>query len=147
MTHTDAATPDPGVDPSGLVDALVQSAFVTVAVLSRIGIEHDLSLTQLRALGILRDRRLKMSQLAEYLGLDRSTLSGLVERAEKRHLMQRSPNPDDGRAVDVALTPTGTGFAERVHAQVVRALGPQTAMLADRDRVRLTVLLRQLLDG
>ena len=30
--------------------------------------DHDLSLTQLRVLGILRDRRLKMSELASYLG-------------------------------------------------------------------------------
>jgi len=38
-------------------------------VLNRIGTEHDLSLTQLRVLGILRDRRVKMSELAGYLGL------------------------------------------------------------------------------
>ncbi len=39
---------------SCLIDALVQTSIVTMAVLSKIGAEHDLSLTQLRVLGILR---------------------------------------------------------------------------------------------
>ena len=130
-----------------LVDALVQCSFVVMAALGRVATEHDLSLTQLRLLGILRDRRLKMSRLADYLGLDRSTLSGLVERAERRDLLQRSPNPDDGRAVDVTLTATGLRFAEQVEAQAQRALAPLTAGVTDDDRARLTALLRQLVSG
>lgn len=39
-----------------LVDGLVRSAFQVMGVLTRIGAEYDLSLTQLRVLGILRDR-------------------------------------------------------------------------------------------
>lgn len=129
-----------------LVDALVQCSFVTVAALTRIGIEYDLSLTQLRVLGILRDRRLRMSQLADYLGLDRSTLSGLVDRAEKRDLLRRTPSADDRRAIDVALTVTGLRFAERVQAQVAEALAPLTGTLTDAERSRVTGLLRRMLD-
>ena len=50
----------PGPGQEELVDALVRSSFAVMAVLSRIGAEHDLSLTQLRMLGILRDRRVTM---------------------------------------------------------------------------------------
>src|ERR1700712_5111582 len=132
---------------SDLLDALVQCSFVTMAALSRIGTEHDLSLTQLRVLGILRDRRLRMSQLAAYLGLDRSTLSGLVERAEKRGLLGRSPNPDDGRAIDVTLTAAGLRFAEQVQTQAQLALGPLTAGLTEVDQAGLTTLLQRLLGG
>ena len=96
-----------------LIDALARTSFVTMAVLSKIGAEHDLSLTQLRMLGILRDRRLKMSELADYLGLDKSTVSGLVDRAERRGLLQRTPNLADRRAVDVQLSPDGMEFADR----------------------------------
>jgi DNA-binding CsgD family transcriptional regulator len=77
-------------DEGELVDALVRSSFAVMAVLSRIGAEHDLSLTQLRMLGILRDRRVTMSELADHLGLDKSTISGLVSRAEKRRLIERT---------------------------------------------------------
>ena len=67
-----------------LVDALVQTSFVTMAVLNRIGAENDLSLTQLRVLGILRERRPRMAALADRLGLKKSTMSGLIDRAEQR---------------------------------------------------------------
>ena len=147
MNGPTAARPGPHTATADLVDALVQCSFVTMAALGRIGTAHDLSLTQLRVLGILRDRRLKMSKLAEYLGLDRSTLSGLVERAEKRNLLQRKPNADDGRAVDVALTATGLRLAEQVERQVQQALAPLTGALTGAEGARLTTLLRQLLSG
>src|SRR6478735_6130123 len=102
----------------GLLDALVQASFVTMAVLNKIGAENDLSLTQLRVCGILRDRRPRMAALAAYLGLEKSTMSGLVDRAEKRGLLARAPNPDDGRAVDVYLTVAGARLAERLEDQV-----------------------------
>ena len=101
------------VDQRELIAALARTSFVTMAVLSKIGAEHDLSLPQLRMLGILRDRRLKMSELADYLGLDKSTVSGLVDRAERRGLLQRTPNLADRRAVDVQLSPDGMEFADR----------------------------------
>ncbi len=130
----------------GLIDALVRSSFSVMAVLSRIGAEHDLSLTQLRMLGILRDRRVTMSELAGYLGLDKSTVSGLVSRAEKRSLIGRAPNPADGRAIDVFLTAAGTELAGRGAAQVARALSPMTGALTPAQARQLTTLLERLLD-
>ncbi len=50
-----------------LTDALAQSAFVVMGALTRIAAEHDLSLTQLRVFGILRDREPRMSELADFL--------------------------------------------------------------------------------
>src|SRR5271155_4087728 len=121
----------PALDgPTDLIDALVRTAFFTTAVLSRIGAEYDLSLTQLRVLAILRDRQGSMSDLANYLGLDRSTISGLVDRAEKRGLLRRTQNPLDGRGVDVALTARGIELAERGAATVARALSPLTKTLS-----------------
>ena len=143
MTVTDSDGPG----QRGLIDALVQASFAAMAVLNRIGAEHDLSLTQLRVLGVLRDRRVKMSELADHLGLDKSTLSGLVDRAEKRGLLRREPNPDDGLAVDVFLTDEGTGLAERGAAQIARALSPMTSRLTQAEARRLTTLLETILDG
>jgi DNA-binding MarR family transcriptional regulator len=140
-----AAPPPAEDDQRDLIDALVQTAFVTTAVLSKIGAEHDLSLTQLRMLGILRDRRVKMSELADYLGLDKSTVSGLVDRAEKRGLLQRTPNAADRRAVDVHLTPAGLDLADRGATLVARSLSPMTSRLTPADTRRLTALLEHML--
>jgi DNA-binding MarR family transcriptional regulator len=136
-----------GAGQRELIDALVRSSFAVMAVLSRIGAEHDLSLTQLRMLGILRDRRVMMSELAGYLGLDKSTISGLVSRAEKRRLIERAPNPADGRAVDVFLTAEGSELAGRGAAQVARALSPMTGELTAGQARQLTALLERYLGG
>jgi DNA-binding MarR family transcriptional regulator len=129
----------------GLVDALVQISFVTMAVLSKVGAEHDLSLTQLRVLGILRDRRVTMTRLAGYLGLEKSTLTGLVDRAAKRGLLERGPNAHDGRAVDVFISPAGTALAERLHAQVRRSLSPLTSGLDPAEQHQMQALLERML--
>ena len=130
-----------------LVDALVQASFMTMALLSKVAAEHELSLTQLRVLAILRDRRLKMSELADYLGLDKSTMTGLIDRAEKRSLLARARNPTDGRAVDVFLSIDGSELAERLYTQIATSMSPMTAMLTAADQRRVQSLLAHLLAG
>jgi DNA-binding MarR family transcriptional regulator len=133
------------IDQDGLVDALVQAAFVTMAVLNKVSAENDLSLTQLRVLAILRDRRLRMTALADYLGLEKSTMTGLVDRAEKRGLLQRAPNATDGRAVDVFLSPDGAELGARLSADVRRSLSAVTSELTPADQHRLQTLLERML--
>lgn len=131
-------------EPSGeLVDMLVQSAFTTMAVLTRIAAVHDLSLTQLRVLGILRDRQVRMTELADYLGLEKSTMTGLITRAHARGLVLRVPNPTDGRAVDVRLTAAGHELADRVAAGVAAELAPMTAGLTGAEQRRLARALHR----
>lgn len=124
---------------------LVQAAFATMAVLNKVGADNDLSLTQLRVLGILRDRRLRMAALADYLGLEKSTMTGLVDRAEKRGLLERAPSASDGRAVDVFLSPDGADLAERLYAHVQQSLAPMTDELGPAGQRRLQSLLEQLI--
>ncbi|RKT53640.1 MarR family winged helix-turn-helix transcriptional regulator [Saccharothrix australiensis] len=124
-----------------LHDALVRTSFRMMAVLTRIGAGHDLSLTQLRLLGLLRDRRPRMTELAAFLGLDKSTMSGLVERAERRGLVARGKSSEDRRVVDVFITPEGRELAERVQEEIRSALAPYTDRLAPDDRPALTRLL------
>lgn len=117
--------------------ALVRGTFQVVGVLTRIGAERGLSLTQLRVIGILRDRRPRMTELAALLGLDKSPLSGLVDRAERRGLVARGKSPQGRRVVDVFLTPAGPEAAEQVYGEVRRALAPATERLDPQDRDRL----------
>src|ERR1700734_3755471 len=131
--------------PSPLIDALARTAFFTTAVLSSVAAEHDLSLTQLRVLAILRDRQGSMSDLATYLGLDKSTISGLIDRAEKRGLVRRTQNPLDGRGIAAAPPEGGIELAQRGAATVARALAPLTRALGAGGGRRLTALLERML--
>lgn len=139
-----ASREDTGQD-DGLTDALVQVAFATMAVLNKAASDNDLSLTQLRVLGILRDRRMRMTALAGYLGLEKSTLSGLVDRAEQRGLLRRAPSAGDRRAVDVFTTERGAGAAARVHAGIRDALIPLTGALTAPERRRLQALIEKMM--
>ena len=130
---------------AALTDTLAQSSFVVMGVLTRIAAEHDLSLTLMRVLGILRDRRPRMAELATFLGLEKSTMSGLVDRAERRGLLNRAKNADDSRAVDVFLTAAGLKLAEQVHADVRRGLASATDRLNESERRSLASLLQGML--
>jgi len=110
--------------PSDVVDSLVLASFTVIALLSRVAAEHDLSLTQVRVLAILRDREPTMAELADYLGLERSSVSGLIDRAVRRGLVRRDASEDDGRAVRVSLTPDGRRLASAGAQEVGELLEP-----------------------
>ncbi|MEE4494931.1 MarR family winged helix-turn-helix transcriptional regulator [Streptomyces sp. BE230] len=135
--------PDDSTD--ALVDGLVRSAFQIMGVLTRIGAEHDLSLTQLRVLGILRDRSPRMSDLAAFLGLDKSTMSGLIARAERRGLLTRGTSPEDKRAVVVLITDEGRALVQRLYEEGKALLAPATGRLDPGQREQLAQLLEPLL--
>jgi DNA-binding MarR family transcriptional regulator len=147
MAEAQQAGPGGLVEQDGMVDSLVQASFLTMAVLSKAGADDDLSLTQLRVLGILRDRRLRMTALASYLGLEKSTLSGLIDRAEKRGLVERAPSTTDRRAVDVFLSEAGAELAARLYRRVRRDLAPMLSALAPGEQARLQQLLEQMIGG
>ena len=104
--RTDAGSaPSPAqLDP---VDGLAQLSFVVSGLLERRAAERDLSLAANRLLGVLRDREPTMNELARLLQLDKSSVTGLVDRAERRGLVARVPSAADRRSVLVRLTPEG----------------------------------------
>jgi MarR family transcriptional regulator, lower aerobic nicotinate degradation pathway regulator len=128
-----------------LRDSLVQVSFAVIAVLSRVAAEQDLSLTQLRVLGILRDRQPTMAELASYLGLERSTVSGLIDRAVQRGLVQKDADPTDGRSVRVSLTERARRLESRMIAEIGELMAPLTDRLNTSERKRLTDLLAKVL--
>ena len=53
---------------------------------------------------VLSDHSVGMADLSGMLGLERSSLTGLVDRAEHRGLVVRENDPHDRRVVKVTLT-------------------------------------------
>jgi DNA-binding MarR family transcriptional regulator len=56
------------------------------------------------------NQSLSINELAELLGLDKSTLSRTVNTMVEQGLVTREPDPDDRRYVKIKLTPTGSGL-------------------------------------
>jgi MarR family transcriptional regulator, lower aerobic nicotinate degradation pathway regulator len=134
----EADTPDAA--ELSLTDALVQLSFAVQAILGRVAADHDLSIIQGRLLGILRDREPTMAALARYLNLDKSSITGLVDRAERRGLVRRSADPSDGRSVRVAVTDKGRALIDLTGAEVDREIGLLTRNLSGPERHRLSAL-------
>lgn len=127
-------TPLPGRTDLGLVDALAQLSFAVQGTLGRIAAAHDLSVVQARLLGILRDRRPTIKELAGFLGLDKSSVTGLVNRAEERGLVRRIASPHDGRSVQVILAPTGRKLIERAAADFAAEIALLVADMSSEER-------------
>jgi MarR family transcriptional regulator, lower aerobic nicotinate degradation pathway regulator len=98
----------------GIVDAMAQMSFAVHGFLERRASENGLSIIQTRLLGVLRDRKPAMNELARLLDLDKSSITGLVDRAERRGLVVRVPSATDGRAVLVHLTREGRSLGARI---------------------------------
>ncbi len=128
-----------------IVDGLAQLAFVIHGTLERRAAEHDLSMAQTRLLGVLRDRQPTMNQLAKLLSLDKSSVTGLVDRAERRGLVTRLPSADDGRAVLVALTDEGRAIVSQAAADFSADVLTLLDLLPRADRVALQGIVSRLL--
>lgn len=127
-----------------LVDGLVQLSFAVQSVLADAASAHDLSIPQLRLLGVLRDRRPGMLELAALFGVDKSSMTGLVDRAEQRGLVRRQPAEHDRRSVLVSITPAGSTLATEVEAVVYRQIFSLVGRLSARDRKGLETLVTRL---
>jgi DNA-binding MarR family transcriptional regulator len=120
------------------VDGLAQLSFVVHRLLERRAAEHDLSIIQTRLLGVLRE-------LGKLLALDKSSVSGLVDRAERRGLVSRAPSPTDGRVVLVSLTDTGRSLVAEASSVFGADVGELLNRLSPSDRRALSRLISRLL--
>jgi DNA-binding MarR family transcriptional regulator len=134
----------PELDP---VDGLAQLSFLITGLLERRAAEHDLSMPATRLLGVLRDREPTMQQLARLLELDKSSVTGLVDRAERRGLVARTPSPADRRAVLVRLTDAGRTLVATAAGAFAADVTALLGELDREDRAALARLVSRLLAG
>ena len=130
-----------------MLDALVQLAFSIQDLLGRVAARYDVSVTQVRLFGTLRDREPTMTDLTNHLALEKSSVSGLIDRAEARGLVARTTGHPDGRAVRVRLTEQGAKLAARFADEVYAELRTVLAPLSDSDQRQLFQLADAILAG
>jgi MarR family transcriptional regulator, organic hydroperoxide resistance regulator len=77
----------------------------------------DLSAAEINALACFTGARARpVRDLVGATGQRPSTLTGVLDRLERRGLVTRTPNPHDRRSIVVELTPAGRAAAARVAA-------------------------------
>lgn len=125
----------------GVVAGLVRASFLVNAVYAESAREYGLTVQQGQLLCVLMSRPYGMGDLGATLGLEKSSLTGLVDRAVRRELVRREPDPDDRRAVQVVLTDDGRALADDFYAATCRRVDDLAAGLSTVDRDRLAALL------
>ncbi|WP_230466119.1 MarR family winged helix-turn-helix transcriptional regulator [[Actinomadura] parvosata] len=128
----------------GVVAALVRSTFLVNAVYEASAREYGLTQQQGQLLCVLMPRPYGMSELGAVLGLAKSSLTGLVDRTERNGLVQRKPDPDDSRAVRVALTKMGAKLAVEFYDETCRRIDELAAGFAPEERDTLAALLGRI---
>ncbi|MBR7826117.1 MarR family transcriptional regulator [Actinospica sp. MGRD01-02] len=128
----------------GLVDALAQLSFLVQNALAEIAADYDLSLIQTRLLGVLRDREPTMNELGRHLDLDKSSITGLISRAQRRGLVVRTVSDIDRRVARVSITDDGRNLVEQVAELFAVRIGNLLADLADDERQDLARLASRI---
>jgi DNA-binding MarR family transcriptional regulator len=90
---------------------------------------------------------LRVSALAEALGLDTSTASRHVRQLELAGYLARTGDPQDRRASRVRLTRRGRGALDRAMRARAARLDHAIADWSEEDRVTLTTLMTRLADS
>ena len=125
----------------GVVGALVRGAFLVNAVYAESAREHGITSQQGVLLCVLMAQPRGMGELVAMMGLAKSSLTGLVDRTERNGLVRREPDPDDMRAVRVALTPEGRSLIDDFYPETCRRVDQLATGLAPAERDALAALL------
>ncbi len=84
---------------------------------------EGLTPSQYSVLGLVRSRGpLGLAELTELEGLNPTMLSRIVRKLDENGLISRLPDPNDLRAVRVAVTPSGDLVHERIRERRTRVL-------------------------
>jgi DNA-binding MarR family transcriptional regulator len=130
--------------PIGVVTGLVRTSFLVNAVYAQSSREHGLTPQQGQLLCVLMARPYGMGALGTVLGLAKSSITGLVDRSERNGLVRRVPDPQDTRAVRVALTAHGRKVAEEFYAETCRRIERLPVGFTAEDRHALAELLGRI---
>jgi DNA-binding MarR family transcriptional regulator len=104
--------------------------------------DYGITLPQWRVLaqiGLGKDSR--QASLAASIDVDPMTMSGILDRLEKRSLITRMPDPADSRAKLAAITPAGDEIVLSARAVGLRLLEEASRGLSKKDQDQLKALL------
>ncbi|WP_331767555.1 MarR family transcriptional regulator [Embleya sp. NBC_00896] len=87
---------------------------------------------------------IRLSDLADQMGIGRTTLSRQVTDLVAAGLVRRTPDPQDARAATLELTASGASALRGIWQAWARLLGEATASWGPADRDVLPLLLERL---
>lgn len=114
----------------------------------RIQKEHGVSIPQVLCLNYLNECNNYQSthkDIRGYLNLNSSTVTGIVDRLERKGLVARLPKKDDKRTTYIALTSLGAKLLEKIPALLHERLSVKLEKLPVKEIVELSNSLDKLI--
>ena len=136
-----------GSVPLSALLVLQRATHLTLQQLTTDLADLDLTGSEINAIANLSDiPGRSASDLAVAVGVKPTTLTGVLDRLQRRGLITRTPNADDRRAVAIALTEPGDQAADRIRAAIIaverRVFGEVTRQQMDGFRAVLEAVIK-----
>jgi DNA-binding MarR family transcriptional regulator len=106
--------------------------------------DTKLSMARLKVLRELTEGATRIGELSVCLDVAARTMTSTVNGLERDGLVKRRPDPVDGRATMVAITPRGRRVYQGGWAIRTAAMGELCAVLDGRERAQLMAVLDKL---
>ena len=106
---------------------------------------HGLTQSQYSVLVVLKEQGpTGQQQLAHLVAMDARNTVPVLDALAAKGLIERQPDPADGRRRTIILTPDGTTLAETIAAEAASGQDDFLGALDDHDREHLNDLLQRL---
>ena len=96
---------------------------------------------------VLANGPVRITDLAVWQGVDKSTITPQVRRLEQRGLVKRSPDPGDGRAALLTVTVKGRRTCERMDATAVAFISEALREWPEEDREAFAALFSRFAEN
>ena len=140
MSHMPAAS---RVDTAQMMELLSVSLGAYYGDFTVAAASENLTASQGKTLTVLRRGPAAMRALAGTLGCDASNVTGIINRLEKRGLVQREASASDRRVTNLVITAEGERVADAIRARM-RATHDGLNRLSDGDLDTLHALLERV---
>lgn len=141
--------PDLDTGPMGVLGRLKRLSDLLADETARLHAAHGLTSAGFDVLATLRRAgapyRLTPSALIGWTMVTSGTMTNRLDRLEAAGLVQRGPNPEDGRGLVITLTPQGLALVDRVVGEHVANQHRLIAALPPALRAPLDAALREWL--
>ena len=95
---------------------------------------------------VLAHGPVRVTDLAAWQGVDKSTITPQVRRLERRGLIKRSSDPADRRAAPLSVTTKGRRICERMDATAVKFITDALAQWPEKDHTAFAALFGRFAD-
>ncbi len=132
-----------------LIREVMATADAFVRESQRLFRPHGLTAVQFNVLNVLaaQSRGLSQRELSETLVVDRSNVTGLIDRLTKLGWVRRAADPTDRRIHRIELTPAGRRIWEKVQPKFAEVVALVTSAVDDRTARTTLVALKHLQSG